>query len=377
MDRRRFLTAAGLVSALAPTRAAEAQSEGAFVPLMDGRTLAGWVIEEGPQSSFYVDNGAVVAHRSASSPTWLRSEREYENFELTGEFFIKGWMDSGVCFHAPLHGRITETGLQMKVFANPDPVPAPHSMGAIFPVVAPRKINVRQGWNEFRILMDWPRLRVWTNAELIHDLDVESVPELRCRLRRGYFGITTTSYPLPFRNLKVRELPAKEQWIKLYEDSSDLANWSATQGAPRLEALGQVLRTDGLGEFGIKPAFRDFELHMYVRGSQAHNGGVLFRCTGEGRQRKVYEIQIHDVEEAHFPTGSLYGYKRSVYPRLEREKWFFMQVVVKDRSCLVRVNGDTVLEYGQLERVEEGRIEFQAHSAGHWIEYKHIRIKRI
>ena len=377
MDRRRFLAAAGLASAVAPTRSAEAQSEGAFVPLMDGRTLAGWVIEEGQESSFHVENGAIVAHQSASSPTWLRSEREYENFELTGEFFIKGWMDSGVCFHAPLHGRITETGLQMKVFANPDPTPAPNSMGAIFPVVAPRKINVRPGWNDFRILMDWPRLQVWTNGEPIHDLDVESVPELRYRLRRGYFGITTTSYPLPFRNLKVRELPSKEQWITLYENSSDLANWSATQGAPRLEALGQVLRADGQGDFGIKQTFRDFELHMYVRGSQAHNGGVEFRCTGEGPQRKVYEIQIHDVEEAHFPTGSLYGYKRSIYPRLEREKWFFMQVVVKDRYCLVRVNGDTVLEYDRLERVEEGRLELQAHSTGHWIEYKHIRIKRI
>ncbi len=174
-------------------------------------------------------------------------------------------MDSGVCFHAPLHGRITEAGLQMKVFANPDPEPAPHSMGAIFPVVAPLKINVRPGWNDFRILMDWPRLRVWTNSESIHDLDVESVPELRYRLRRGYFGITTTSYPLPFRNLRVRELPTKEQWITLYENSSDLANWSVTQGTPHMEALGQVLRTDGLGEFGIKQTFRDFELHMYVR----------------------------------------------------------------------------------------------------------------
>ena len=115
-----------------------------------------------------------------------------------------------------------------------------------------------------------------------------------------------------------------------------------------------MLRTDGQGEFGVKQTFRDFELHMYVRGSQAHNGGVQFRCTGEGRQRKVYEIQIHDVEEAHFPTGSLYGYKRSIYPRLEREKWFFMQVVVKDRSCLVRVNGDTVLDTASLNASRKG-----------------------
>jgi hypothetical protein len=52
-------------------------------------------------------------------------------------------------------------------------------------------------------------------------------------------------------------------------------------------------------------------------------------------------------------------------------------VVVKDRFCLVRLNGDTVTEYDKLDRVEEGRIEMQAHTPGHWLEYKHIRIKRI
>ena len=71
VDRRRFLAAAGLASALAPARVAEAQTESAFVPLMDGRTLAGWVIEEGPESSFHVDNGAIVAHESACSPTFI------------------------------------------------------------------------------------------------------------------------------------------------------------------------------------------------------------------------------------------------------------------------------------------------------------------
>ena len=347
LERRHFLAGVGLPATLAfASSATGAQSQEGPVPLFDGRTLAGWVIEEGPESSFYVENGAIVAHSSVSSPTWLRSERQYENFDLTGEFFIKGWMDSGVCFHAPEHGRITQTGLQMKVFANPDAAPAPHSTGAIFPVVAPRKINVRQGWNDFRILMDWPQLQVWTNGELIHDFDVESVAELRYRLR-------------------------------LYEDAGDVANWVVTQGTPHLEALGKVLRADGQGDFGTRESFRDFELHMYVRGCRAHNGGVQFRCVGEGAKRKLYEIQLHDVEEAHFPTGSLYYYKRAIYPRIEPEKWFFLQLVVKDRYCMVRVNGDTILEYDKLDHLEEGRIEMQAHSLGRWLEYKHVRIKRI
>jgi hypothetical protein len=379
VDRRSFLAAAAIPGALGATAsAAQAQDAAGFIPLFDGQTLAGWVIEEGQDSSFYVKDGAIVAHDSAMPPTWLRSRGQYENFEATGEFFVKGWMDSGFCFHAPEHGRITQTGLQIKLFAYGDRVPMNNSVGSIFPVVAPRTANVRQdAWNDFRILMDWPRLRVWMNGEPIHDLDVESVPELRYRLRRGYFGITTTSYPMPFRNLKVRELPAKEEWITLYEDPQDLANWVVTEGDPRMQALGKVLRTDGHGEFGIRQSFRDFEMHLYVRGSQGHNGGVMFRRVGTGDSRKNYEIQIHDVEEAHYPTGSLYHYQRSVYPRLEPEKWFFMQVVVKDRFCLVRVNGETVTEYDKLDRVEEGRIEMQAHTPGHWLEYKHIRIKRI
>lgn len=379
LDRRSFLAAAAIPAALGATASAGQTPDAAgFVPLFDGRTLAGWVIEEGHDSSFFVKDGAIVAHASAMPPTWLRSTGQYENFELTGEFFIKGWMDSGFCFHAPEHGRITQTGLQLKLFAYGDRVPMNNSVGAIFPVVPPRTANVRQdAWNDFRILMDWPRLKVWMNGELIHDLDVESVPELRYRLRRGYFGITTTSYPMPFRNLKVRELPAKEEWITLYEDSKDIANWVVTKGEPGLQALGKVLRTDGHGEFGLRENFRDFEMHLYVRGSHGHNGGVMFRCTGSGDTRKNYEIQIHDIEEAHYPTGSLYHLQRAIYPRLEPEKWFFMQIVVKNSFCLVRVNGDTVTEYNKLDRLEEGRIEMQAHTPGHWLEYKHVRIKRI
>jgi hypothetical protein len=379
IGRRSFLAAATIPSALGATAmAAPTKDADGFISLFDGRTLDGWVIEAGHESSFSVKDGALVAHESAMPPTWLRSQGQYENFEATGEFFIKGWMDSGFCFHAPEHGRITQTGLQLKLFAYGDPVPMNNSVGSIFGVVPPRTANVRQdAWNNFRILMDWPRLKVWMNGEPIHDLNLESVPELRYRLRRGYFGITTTSYPMPFRNLKVRELPAKEEWITLYEDPQDLANWVVTEGDPRMQALGKVLRTDGHGEFGIRQNFRDFEMHLYVRGSRGHNGGVMFRRVGAGDTRKNYEIQIHDIEEAHYPTGSLYHYCRSIYPRLEPEKWFFMQVVVKDRFCLVRVNGDTVTEYDKLDRVEEGRIEMQAHTAGHWLEYKHIRIKRI
>src|SRR5438132_114413 len=148
MNRRAFLGTTAAMSALL-----QGQSKGGFTSLFDGKTLAGWRVVDGPETAFYVRDGAILVHEGSGFPTWLRSERQYENFDFRGEFFVKGWSDSGIYLHAPEHGRPTWCGMQMHIFQDREQPPKPESMGAIFPVVAPLKINVRnQGeWNTFRI----------------------------------------------------------------------------------------------------------------------------------------------------------------------------------------------------------------------------------
>ena len=70
-----------------------------------------------------------------------------------------------------------------------------------------------------------------------------------------------------------------------------------------------MLHSDGVGHMATQEKFRDFELQMYVRHAWHHNGGVLFRTSGQGSRGRHYEIQLHDVEGAHYPTGSLYSYQ--------------------------------------------------------------------
>ena len=62
------------------------------------------------------------------------------------------------------------------------------------------------------------------------------------------------------------------------------------------------------------------------------------------------------MEGAHYATGSLYSIKRALYPRIEPEQWWLFQLRVKDATCLVRINGDTVLEYDGLELPAPGPI---------------------
>jgi hypothetical protein len=375
--RREFLTSAVTAPVLLATP--QDAGEAGFIRLFDGKSLDGWSVEGGRDSAFYVTEGAIVAHESEGYPAWLRSARQYENFDLRGEFFVRGWMNSGIYLHAPEHGRNMWCGMKINIFHQVDEKPAPESMGSIFPLVPPLKVNVKnQGeWNTFRILMDWPRLTVWTNGVMIHDLDVETVPELRHRLRSGYLGFESLSYPIRFRELRVRELLSKISWNPLYMGAQDLGRWHVSEGKPLFQALGGVLHGDGNGHFATNEKFRDFELQMYIRHFRHHNGGVMFRTAGQGSRGRHYEIQLHDVEGAHYPTGSLYSIKRGTYPRIEPEQWWLFQLRVKDAACLVRINGETVLEYDRLENLDEGPIELQAHDPGRWTEYKQVLVRRI
>src|SRR3954471_14243391 len=140
MNRRLFLGAA----AAAPLAfAQDTTDETGFTPLFDGATLNGWTVKDGPESAFYVNEGAIVVHESAGFPTWLCSAREYENFDFRGEFFVRGWTDSGIYLHAPEHGRNIWCGMKVNIFHQVDAAPAPESMGSIFPLVPPLKVNVR------------------------------------------------------------------------------------------------------------------------------------------------------------------------------------------------------------------------------------------
>jgi len=377
MQRRNFL-----LTATAAARAL-AQSGDGFQPIFDGQSLAGWHIEDGPESAFYVADGAIVIHEGSSYPTWLRSDKEYENFELRGEMFIKGWANSGLYLHAPRYGRPTTCGLKINVFQKHDDPPLAESMGAIFPVIAPRKVNVKSKgeWNTFRVRADWPEFKLWINEELVQDLNCEQHPELRYRLRRGYVGLESLSYPVRYRNLALRELPSTEKWQTLYAQPADLAaNWRTDAKEilerSRWETLGAVLRGENLGYLATKEDYRDFDLQMYVRASRHSNGGVYFRCP-QAQKGDHYEIQIHDVEGAVYPTGSLYGHKRATYPDIQPEQWFLFQMHLQGDHCLVRINGDTVMEHRGLKNLSSGPVMVQAHQQGKWIEYQQIKIRRL
>ena len=324
-----------------------AQDETGFSPLFDGRTLTGWHVKEGPESAFAVDDGSILVTEAANSPTWLATDKIYENFDLRLDFYVKGWIDSGIYLHAPEHGPAIDCGYCVKLFHKNDDPPKFESMGGIFPHVAPKLTNVKSKgeWNSLRMLMDGPNLKVWSNGALVQDLNTDQHPELLFRLRSGRIGLQSLSYPIRFRNLRIKELPGRTPWQSLYSTPADFEkNWFVEEGKAKWMPLGPIFRTDFNGHLASKTN---------------------------------YEVQIHDVEGAVYPTGSLYGIRRAKYPRLVPEEWFLFQLIVKGTRCVVRINGENVVDYNALDRLEAGHILLQAHQSASWIEYKQMRIREL
>jgi hypothetical protein len=80
---------------------ARAQDE--YATLFNGEDLSGW-IAVGTPGAFDVRENSIYCTGAGPYPSWLHTEKEYENFILRFEYQTQGWYEGGVLLHAPLDG---------------------------------------------------------------------------------------------------------------------------------------------------------------------------------------------------------------------------------------------------------------------------------
>ena len=215
------------------------------------------------------------------------------------------------------------------------------------------------------------------NDTLVQDLDVETVPELKYRLRRGYLGFESLSYPIRFRNIRIRELPAKETWQVALRRSGGLCQMAGVVRKADLRTARRHparRRQRTAGDARDLPRLRPAPLrprrpasqrrrHVPLDSESAGRPGPELRDSAARRRRRALRDRI-----------ALFVQARPL-PRIEPEQWFLLQLVVQGPPLPGPHQRRHVLEYEGLQNLEPGRIELQAHDAGKWIEYKQIKIR--
>jgi hypothetical protein len=175
--------------------------------LFNGRDLSGWVVMHGGEWS--VEDGALVGRNGENwstdpevSGSWLRSEREYQDFILDFEYAIHG--NSGVFLRSARDKNPAFTGYEMQILSDHGRDPAIWSAGGLYDVVAASRNMSRPAgeWNQVRILYEGYRIQIIWNGELVVDFDEAT------RSRRGYIGLQNHDEQsvVKFRNIRITEL---------------------------------------------------------------------------------------------------------------------------------------------------------------------------
>ncbi|MDH5383757.1 MAG: DUF1080 domain-containing protein [Candidatus Aminicenantes bacterium] len=193
-----------------------------FVPLFNGKDLAGWV---GDKEGYVVENGRIVVYPERGSGN-LYTEREYSDFILCFQFKLTPEANNGLGIRAPLEGDAAYVGMEIQIIDNTaelwkDLEPWQYH-GSIYGVVPAKCGHLKPvgEWNEEEVTAKGKRIIVRLNGVIIVDADIEeaSTPQTMdgrdhpgLLRERGHIGFLGHGYRVEFRTIRIKELKSPSQ----------------------------------------------------------------------------------------------------------------------------------------------------------------------
>jgi hypothetical protein len=217
MKQLRSVVAVSLLAASAPSWSQE------WIPLQDGKSLAGWKASERPES-WVVEDGMFVTHGERSHLFYVGKvgKHDFKNFELSADVMTSPGANSGIYVHTRWQGPgWPEAGYELQVINSNPPAEKmggyiEHKMtGSIYAIrntwAAPARDDE---WFNYRIRVVGKTIQTFINDKLICEY---AEPENPYRpkdkpgrvLGSGTFALQAhdPESVVKYRNIKVRILP--------------------------------------------------------------------------------------------------------------------------------------------------------------------------
>lgn len=165
-------------------------------------------------------------------------------------------------------------------------------------------------------------------------------------------------------------------WISLF-DGQTLFGWKAHSKADWQVKDGAILVTGGeRGLLCTTVSFDSYVLHCDFRAAKNTNSGLFLRTAPvvgmNDITTKCYELNIAPPDNP-FPTGSYVGrLKGKAVPERDGQ-WQSFEATLDGAKSVVKLNGETVLEYTDPAPSGRGLIGLQLNSGQ--VEFKNIKLK--
>ncbi len=198
---------------------AEEAAEG-FVPLFDGKSLAGWVGIGGDTSSYYVKDGMLICKDTGK--VHIFSEKEYGNFILRLQIKLDPGGNNGLGIRTQISKEPHIYGMELQIleddyYADGDPIKLKDYQhhGSIYGVVPCKQGHQKPvgEWNSQEIRADGPKIKVTLNGAVIVDADLSKIKETMdhrahpgLHNEKGFIGFLGHGSRIEFRNIRIKQL---------------------------------------------------------------------------------------------------------------------------------------------------------------------------
>ncbi len=388
-----------VAAALAGSGAARAAEGPKFVPLFDGKTLAGWKLVG--DAIYTADDGSILGQTGAGGHSFLITEKTYGDFILDLEVKAEKRGNSGIQFRSSLRpakkgyfakvgGRVF--GYQCEI----DSSPRAWSAGIydegrrgwlndLKDNEPGRKAFQFNAWNRFRIQCIGDHIQTWINgvpcADLVDSMTLE-----------GFFGLQVhgerkgqKNARIRWRNLRIADL-GRRRWLPLWAGKS-LDGWHKQGGgAWTIEdgvLVGRHAKAEPRhGHLISDKVYADFTVHLKYKPVQG-NSGFYFRVDEVGGNVGVHGFQSEIDPQVN--PGGLYetggrGWVARPSPAFIKKhfkpgQWNEMWVSAHGGRIVTHINGHKAVELKNDKGRPKGHIAIQLHGgADVEVRFKDIQI---
>ncbi len=188
------------------SRLSEAERNEGFIALNNGKDFSGWWYPF-EKNSFIVNAEGDFEFKEQGGKAILTRNR-YDNFILRLDYKIAEGGNSGVFLRAPRAARQSKIGMEFQIHGDVGAPIGDDMTGAIYLVVAPKvnATNPPMTWNSLEIELNGSHMKATLNGQVVHDFDMDTVEELKYRLKDGFIGLQDHDHFVAFRNVRIKEL---------------------------------------------------------------------------------------------------------------------------------------------------------------------------
>ncbi len=181
------------------------------VSLFNGKDLTGW-----KNAKYIVEDGVLICKGGN-----LVTEKQYTNYVFEMDFLLPPGGNNGLGIHYPGNGNPAFSGMELQILDNSHPKYAKlkdyQFHGSLYTLQPAKRGHLKPvgEWNRQKVTVDGPLVKVELNGTIILDANLDEINKKKpkhkgAQRRSGHICFAGHGAPVKFKNITIKELPAKQ-----------------------------------------------------------------------------------------------------------------------------------------------------------------------